>query len=435
VLAAVCGCSSAGETAPEAPAASASGWLETARPLSGTTGDYDPLLAQARGRRFVLLGEDTHGTREFYLERARITERLIGEGAVTAVAIEADWPEVERLNRYVRGLSEETVDEALGELREFPRWMWRNAEFRDFVVRLRAHNLRQPPERRVGLYGMDVQNLGGAIASVVAYLDSTDPAAAARARAQYRCFPRRGRSTEAYGIASRRPAASCAEEAQAVLQDLAPRRLPADRAGSEALFSAASAAASVVGAEAYIRAQYAGVLSWNVRDRAMADAVESIARHGARLAGSEGQVVVWAHNTHVGDARATDAPRRGELNLGQLMRERQGEAAYLVGFLTYQGTVVATREWGEPGFVRPLRPALPRSWSAVLHELGRGNLLLLATDAGAAARPARPVLERAVGVIYLPEDERRSHYFEAELARQFDAVVFIDQSRAVTALP
>ena len=425
------GCSSA-QAALEARSEAAPAWLQSARPLTGAPDDYDPLLSLARGRRFVLLGENTHGTREFYLERARITERLIGQGGVTAVAIEADWPEVERLNRYVRGLSDESVDQALADLREFPRWMWRNAEFRDFVQRLRAHNLQQPPERRVGVYGMDVQNLGGAIASVLAYLDRADPAAAARARSQYRCFPRQGRNTEAYGLASRRPSASCAEAAQAVLAEFARLPRPPGRAESEALFSGVSAAVSVIGAEAYIRAQYAGVLAWNVRDRAMADAVENVARHGAGLTGAEGQVVVWAHNTHVGDARATEMTRRGEVSLGQVLRERRGEAALLVGFLTHRGTVVAAREWDQPGLARELRPALANSWSGALHRLGRGDLLVIPDKA--APSPAKPILERAVGVIYQPQRERMSHYFEAQLSRQFDAVIYLDRTRAVTPL-
>jgi erythromycin esterase-like protein len=308
--------------------------------------------------------------------------------------------------------------------------MWRNAEFQGFVERLRAYNQALPPERRVGLYGMDVQNLGAAIASVRAYLDRTDPAAAARARVQYRCFPREGRSEEAYGLAARRPKSTCEEQARTVLAEFVTRTVPTDPAAAEALFMAASAAANVVGAEAYIRAQYAGVLAWNVRDRAMAAAVESIARHGDRLTGRPGQVVAWAHNTHVGDARATDARYRGEINLGQVLREQAAPATLLVGFLTGGGTVIAAEEWDRPGRRLELRPPLPGSWAAALRALGRGDVVLTTTGAG----PTTGVLERAVGVIYLPQQERRSHYFEADLTRQFDWVVYIDTSRAVTPL-
>ena len=428
ILAAGAACAQGPRPAPDATAAPA--WLATARPLTRGPEDYEALAAAARGKRFVLLGEDTHGTSEFYLERARITERLIRDGAVSAVAIEADWPEVERVNRYVRGLSNETAEQALGDLREFPRWMWRNTEFLGFVERLRTHNQTLPPEQRVGLYGMDVQNLGAAIASVLAYLDRTDPAAAARARSSYRCFPREGGSEEAYGLLARRPKASCEEQARTVLAEFVTKTAPADPVQAEALFMAASAAANVVGAEAYIRAQYAGTLAWNVRDRAMAAAVESMARHGGRLRDRPGQVVAWAHNTHVGDARATDARYRGEINLGQVLREQAAAATLLVGFLTHGGTVIAAEEWDQPGRRRDLRPALPGSWSAAFRELGRGDVVVPTAGAG----PTTGVLERAVGVIYLPQQERQSHYFEADLTRQFDWVVYIDTSRAVTPL-
>ncbi len=421
--------------APAAPSTATASPPAGVLPLTGGPGDYAGLVAEAQRRPFVLLGENTHGTREFYQHRARITEALVRTGGVSALAIEADWPEVERLNRYVRALSDESVDEALSDLHAFPEWMWRNAEFRELVEQLRAYNLEQPAGRRVGVYGMDVQALYPSIESVQRYLDRTDPPAAARVRAHYRCFTRHGRTMEAYGPASRRPASACQDEARAVLEELGRRALPSERSAAEALFAAAGAAAAVVGAEAYVRAQYAGVLSWNVRDRAMADLVDSIARHGAKLRGEPGQVIVWAHNTHVGDARATDAVRRGEISLGQVMRERRGpEQVFLLGLLTYAGQVMAAREWDRPGFVRELRPALPESWSGALHALGHGDLLLHPPPAS-LGQPSGPRLERAVGVIYQPATERLSHYFEADLSRQFDAVIYVERTSAVTPLP
>ena len=428
------GCSS-GEAQP-APASAAAALAAEAKPLAGTAADYDPLLAAISDARFVLLGEATHGTREFYRERARITERLVRERGFRAVVIEGDWPDADRVNRYVRGLGgDRTAEAALADFRDFPRWMWRNAEFADLVEVLRAHNLTLPPARRVGIYGMDVYNLFGAIEATVAYLAGVDPAAAARARAHYRCFAPYRPDPARYGVAVRRPTNSCAAQAAAVLAELRARPRPADPVAAEARFSALRSAAAVVGAEGYHRAAYAGSYSWNVRDRRMAATVEEVADHAGSLAGEPGRVVVWAHNSHVGDARATDAVQRGELNLGQLLRERFGRATYLLGFTTYAGEVTAADAWGEPARVRALRPALSESYAGLFRAARLGNALLLLRAGSAAARAlGAPRLERAVGVIYRPETERQSHYFRARLADQFDAVIHLDRTRAVTPL-
>ena len=407
-----------------------------AKPIAGQAADYDPLVEAIGGARFVLLGEATHGTHEFYRERARITERLVRGQGFRALVIEGDWPDTGRVNRYVRGLGEDrTAEEALADFQDFPRWMWRNAEFRDFVEALRAYNGSLPPARRVGVYGMDVYNLFGAADAVLAYLSAVDPPAAARARARYRCFAPYRPEAERYGVATLAPAKSCATAAAAVLAEIRARPRPADPVAAEALFSALRSAASVVGAEEYHRANYAGTNSWNVRDRRMAATVGEIADHVGALAGEPGRVVVWAHNSHVGDARATDARERGELNLGQLMRERFGKAAYLLGFTTYAGEVVAADEWGEPGHLRALRPALDESYAGLFHAAGLGNALLLLREGSAAARALdAPRLDRAVGVLYLPATERQSHYYETRLSRQFDAVVHLDRTRAVRPL-
>jgi erythromycin esterase-like protein len=404
-------------------------------PLTGAPTDYDPLLAAVGDARFVLLGESTHGTSEFYLERARITERLVREQGALAVAIEGDWPDANRLSRYVRGLGPyRTAAEALSDFDRFPHWMWRNAEFEGFVERLRAYNLTQPPARRVGVYGMDVQNLFEGQEAAVEWLARHDPPAAVRARAQYRCFAGYGGEASRYGEATRRPARVCERQAAAVLAEFRGRPRPADPEAAEALFSAQRSAATVVAAEAYFRAAYSGAYSWNVRDRHMADAVAEIAAHAQALSGRPGKVVVWAHNTHVGDARSTEMSRRGELNIGQLLRERNGEAAFLVGFLTHSGTVYAAPEWDAAGRVHELRPALPESFAGLLHDRGLQRALLLTGDPAVSAALAGTRLERAVGVVYQPRTERLSHYFEARLSRQFDAVVYIDRTRAVTPL-
>lgn len=409
---------------------------ESAQPITGAPADYDPLLAAVGDAGVVALGEATHGTHEFYRERARISERLIRERGFGAVAIEADWPVTERVNRYVRGLGNDTsAAQALAAYTRFPRWMWRNAEFRDFVERLRAHNQSLPPARRVGVYGIDVYDLFDAADAVVAYLGAVDATAARRARDRYRCFAPYRPDPQRYGMAARRPSRSCADEAASTLADLRRLARPADPVAAEAHFSAIRSAASVAGAEEYFRTLHAGSLAWNARDRRMAATVAEVGEHVAALSDRPGKVIVWAHNSHIGDARATEARLRGEINLGQLLRERAGDAAFLLGFLTHSGSVIAAREWGAPGRVHDLRPALEESYSGLLHATGLGDaLLLLRPGQPAASILAAPRLERAVGVVYARQTERRSHYFRAELPRQFDGVVYLDRTRAMTPL-
>ncbi len=407
-----------------------------ALPISGSPGDYDPLLRSAQGATRVLLGESTHGTHDFYRERARITHRLIREAGVNAVAIEGDWTPTYRVNLYVRGLGQDrTAAQALRGYTRFPRWMWPNTDFRDFVEQLRAHNLALPPNQRVGIYGMDVYDLYEAADVVVERLSALDGAAARRARAHYRCFARYGGNTHTYGVAAQRASDTCQDEAAAVLAEV--RRLPRPAAAeaAEGHFDAVRAAFSVAAAEEYFRTAYTGASAWNVRDQRMAETVEDIAAHAARLTGREGKVVMWSHNTHSGDARATFAASRGELNLGQLMKQRHGRRAYLVGFFTHSGKVLAAPEWDEPGRVYDLRPALPESYSGLFHRTGLPAFTLLLRDNAQLERHfSSPMLERAVGVIYVPQRERSAHYFDAVLAEQFDAAIFFDRSEAVRPL-
>jgi erythromycin esterase-like protein len=407
-----------------------------ARPIGGAARDYDPLLEATRAARFVLLGEATHGTHEFYRERARISMRLVREQAARAVVIEGDWPDAGRVNRYVRGLgTDSSARQALSDFADFPRWMWRNAEFAEFVEALRTHNAALPFAQRVGVYGMDVYNLFGAADAVVGYLAGVDRAAADRARAQYRCFSPYRPDPARYGEATRNPGRSCERQAAAVLAELRGRPRPADAEAAEALFTAVRSAASVVGAEEYNRTASVGTLAWNVRDRRMAATVSEIADHVAAHSGGTGKVVVWAHNSHVGDARATEMPLRGEVNLGQLLRERFGEAVFLLGFTTFQGTVVAADRWNGPHRVHKLRTALPESYAGVFHRAGLDDaLLLLPKNSAVAEALGWPRRKREVGVIYAPESEIESHYTRTRLAGQFDAVIHFDRTRALTPL-
>lgn len=418
------------------PAGAAAPALPAGVPLTGGSGDYDLLVSAIGEARFVLLGESTHGTSEFYRERARITERLVRDRGFLAVAIEGDWPDADRLSRYVRGLgADRTAAEALSDFERFPKWMWRNLEFEGFVERLRAYNMTRPPAQRVGVYGMDVQNLFEGMDPVVEWLGPHDPEAAARVRAHYRCLHGYRGDARLYGEATRRPGRSCERQAAAALAEVRRQPRPSDPEAAEAWFSAVRSAATVAAAEAYFRASYAGAYSWNVRDRSMAETVTDIAAHAQTLSGQHGKVVVWGHNTHAGDARSTDVARRGELNLGQLMREQHGARAFLVGFLTHSGTVMAAPEWDAPGRVYTLRPAIEESYAGLIHARGGGDRLWLTRDPAVAVAFRGPRLERAVGVIYQPDTERLSHYFQASLSEQFDAVVYIDRTRAVTPPP
>ena len=410
--------------------------------LSGAADDYDPLLDLVGDARFVLLGEASHGTHEFYRARAEITRRLIEERGFTAVAVEADWPDAYRVNRFVRGMSEDvTANEALGDFLRFPTWMWRNADVLDFVGWLREHNDRVTGyERKVGFYGLDLYSLNHSIQAVLEYLDKVDPEAARRARYRYSCFEDFGEDAQAYGYAAGFGLTqSCDRE---VLEQLVELQRKASeyarmdgRVAEDELFFAEQNARQIKNAEQYYRTMFGGrVSSWNLRDRHMFQTLEALHAHLSRV-GQPAKIVVWEHNSHLGDARATEMRTRGELNVGQLVRERYGRDAVLVGFTTYAGTVTAANDWDAPADRKQVRPALPGSCEALFHETGVAQFLLpLRASETASKYLSEPQLERAIGVIYRPESERISHYFYARLPEQFDAVIHFDQTRAVEPL-
>ena len=415
---------------------------ETAHPLTGAPSDYDPLIHLIDDARFVLIGEASHGTHEFYRERAQITKRLITEKGFTAVAVEADWPDAYRINRYVQGRSDdrEAVDALAGFLR-FPTWMWRNADVLDFVGWLREHNDHLPANSaKVGFYGLDLYSLHASIAAVLNYLDKIDAEAAKRARYRYSCFEHFGEDTQAYGYAATFGLTeSCEDEVLGQLIEL--RRRASDYASRDGhvaaddFFFTEQNARLVKNAEEYYRSMFRGrVSSWNLRDRHMAETLDALVRHLSSQ-GQPAKIVVWEHNSHLGDARATEMGESGELNVGQLVREKYGRASALVGFTTYKGTVTAASNWDEPAERKRVRPALSGSYEALFHDVGMPRFLLTLRARGMAADILRgPRLERAIGVIYRPETERVSHYFHARLTDQFDAVIHFDETRAVEPL-
>jgi len=396
--------------------------------------------------RIVLIGESSHGTHEFYQARAEITKWLIEEKGFDAVAAEADWPDAYRVNRYVRGSGEDgSADEALGGFERFPAWMWRNVVVRDFVDWLHAHNQRhrEHGDRQVGFYGLDLYSLHRSMREVIAYLDTVDPRAAARARERYACFDHTSADDgQAYGFAAAFGAGlSC--ERQAIEQLIEMQRSALEYArrdgllAEDELFYAQQNAQTVRNAEVYYRAMLGGrVTSWNLRDQHMAQTLQAVQAHLGRHRDEEpARMVVWAHNSHVGDARATEVGSDGQLTLGQLARERYGEASRLIGFTTYKGTVTAASEWGGIAERKVVRPALNGSVEEMFHETGRSAFLVSPMISRAAAEPLDAVrLGRAIGVIYQPATERQSHYYHVRAGDQFDAVIHIDNTRALEPL-
>ena len=412
-----------------------------ARPVNGAAGDYDALINLVGPRRFVLIGEASHGTHDFYRERARITRRLIDECGFTVVAVEADWPDAYRVNRYVMGLSQDAdADTALSDFRRFPAWMWRNRDVLQFVAWLRARNdAHAHPQTKARFYGLDLYSLRASIEAVIGYLDRVDPAEARRARERYGCFDHVGAEGQAYGYALAYEAAiPCENEVVAQLVELRSRaEMYLRRDGwlaEDELFFAEQNARVVRDAEEYYQQMYrADVSSWNLRDRHMAGTLDALVEHLDRRLGRT-KVVVWEHNSHVGDARATAMGARGELNVGQLARQRYGGECLLVGFTTYNGRVTAASDWGKPPERKHVRPALPGSHEALLHEVAVPGFWLATADAAVHDSLQLPRLERAIGVIYRPETERQSHYFPARLGDQFDVVVHLDRTRALEPL-
>jgi erythromycin esterase-like protein len=413
-------------------------------PFVGAPSDFNELLELVGDARFVLIGEASHGTHEFYRIRAEITKRLISEWGFAAVAIEADWPDAYRVNRFVRAESDDTdATDALGGFKRFPQWMWRNADVLDFVGWLRAHNdAHTKPAERVGFYGLDLYSLHTSMAAVLAYLDKVDPAAAERARRRYACFDAFGSDPQAYGRATTLGLSPSCETA--VLNQLVDLQRSADayarrdgRIARDALFFAEQNARLVRNAERYYRAMFLGSdLSWNLRDRHMTETLEALAIfldiQDKRSPAAPAKIVVWAHNSHLGDARGTEMSNQGQLNVGQLVRVRNPITTKLIGFTTYDGTVTAASDWNAPAERKVVRPALEGSYEALFHEIGFHRFLLdLTVDDEAHRALMTPRLERAIGVVYRPQTERMSHYFHASLPRQFDAVLHYDTTRAV----
>ncbi|HEX3942901.1 MAG TPA: erythromycin esterase family protein [Rhizomicrobium sp.] len=379
----------------------------------------------------VLLGEATHGTSEFYRARAAISRALIERHGFNIVAVEADWPDAARIDRFVRHRSPEPSEQQA--FARFPIWMWRNFEVRDFVLWLRGHNEQFAAERRVEFRGLDIYSLGSSIAAVLAWLDKNDPEGAKEARRRYGCLTPWQDEPVRYGRAVLYGRKPCEPEVVAQLQELLNSRLEHIRHDGEAFFDAAQNARIVRTAEQYYRIMYEGSReSWNLRDRHMFETLQHLmsARHDAKA-------IVWAHNSHIGNAAATSMGWEGEFNIGELCRTAYGDDAVTIGFGTDRGTVAAADHWDEPMRVKNVLPARDDSYERLFRE---ARLTRSLTDWRPHARAdlrdalSQPRTERAIGVVYRPETEYLSHYFQAVLAEQFDSLVWFEETRAITPL-
>jgi protein-L-isoaspartate(D-aspartate) O-methyltransferase len=410
------------------------------------TADLGGLMQRIGDAPLVLLGEASHGTAEFYEMRSRITRHLIEHKGFTVVAVEADWPDAAVVDAYVRGGSSEAVASGAPFTR-FPTWMWANEPVRDFVRWLRDHNVSRSGASRSGqsghsgFYGLDLYSMYGSIDAVLNYLEDVNPATAQVARERYGCLMPWSGDPAGYGRAATDDRyRDCENQVVAMLRELEQKRFSNADRNCERLFDARQNARLVTSAERYYRAMYCGSRSsWNLRDQHMFDTLEAV----LAFRGPGTKAVVWAHNSHLGDARATEMGLQGEHNVGQLARQRYGHGAYLVGFGTDRGTVAAASNWGGPMEIKRIRPALPGSYERLCRDsrVARFMLPLRAAAEGASRRPAgarealmEPRLERAIGVIYRPETERQSHYFQATLPEQFDEYIWFEETRAVEPL-
>jgi len=412
---------------------------EEAQPMSSIEdAELGGLLDRIGDHPVVMLGEASHGTSEFYRLRARITRELILHKGFTAVAVEADHPDAARIDAWVRHRPASGPD--FEPFSRFPTWMWRNREVRDFVDWLHLHNADVGAERRVSFHGLDIYSLYTSRAAVIDYLDGVDPEAAALARHRYGCLSPWQHDPATYGRAVVTGSfIGCEDEVVGVLTDLLRRRLelgPGPGRGSgEEYFDATQNALVVANAERYYRIMYHGSrASWNLRDQHMFETLKAIRLRRGPAAGVPAKVVVWEHNSHVGDASATEMGARGEHNVGMLARREYGEGAFLVGFGTHDGVVAAASDWGGPMERKPIRPSHPDSYERLCHDTGIPAFFLHLRHAHREElrdELSRPRLERAIGVIYRPETELQSHYFQASLPRQFDEYIWFDRSSPI----
>lgn len=415
---------------------------DVAKPLSVENADYSSLMEEIGDSRFVLLGEASHGTHEFYQARIDITKQLIEQKGFMAIAIEGDWPDAYRIHRYLQGKGDENdFQQALLDFQRFPTWMWRNTTIPPFLKWLRIHNDQLPPKDKIGFYGLDLYSLYSSMRAVITYLSQIDPEAAKRAQARYACFDHTKHDPQQYGyltnLGIKKPCIHEAIETLLELQHHALDYLHRDGVASEdEYFFATQNARLVKNAENYYRSMFSDhVSSWNIRDQHMTETLNVLADHLENRHQRPAKIIIWAHNSHVGDARATEMGSQGEVNIGQLIREQHDADVYSIGFSTYDGTVTAASEWDAPAECKLINPGCDGSYEALFHEIKYDNFILSLRQHQQLEHYLQlPRLQRAIGVIYRPETERMSHYFFTRLPYQFDSIIHFDHTRAVKPL-
>jgi len=390
------------------------------------------LLQQAGQADFVLLGEASHGTSQFYTDRAALSKRLITEYGFRFIAVEGDWPACYTLNRYVKGYEDAgaSARDALRDFERWPSWMWANREIVELAEWLRDYNKDKPEADKVGFYGIDMYSLWESMESLLGYLEAKPGADLEAAKRAFECFEPHGRDEQRYGASSALFGESCEEEVIALLRKLQDKWQHADRNDREDVFSAEMNALAVAGAESYYTTMIRhDADSWNVRDRHMVSALERL----MTFHGEGARVVVWEHNTHIGDARATDMAEDGMVNVGQLLREKYGDKVFAIGYGTYTGTVIAGRSWGMELEVMPVPRAMANSWEELLHRVSSADKLLLFRGAEPSILDEVTVGHRAIGVVYHPERER-GNYVPSVMTQRYDAFICFDETTALSPL-
>ena len=428
--------SEADDTRSEAATQGLASKLATAaRPLEKAR-DLDPLIDAIGDARYVLLGEASHGTSEFYTWRMEISKRLIADHGFSFVGVEGDWPDCYRVNRYVKGLPDAgtSAEEVLHAFERWPTWMWANREVIALAEWLHEFNRGRSSETQAGFYGLDVYSLWDSMNAVMQYLERMDPALAREARRAYNCFEPYAEDVQEYARATAIVPTSCEDEAVTVLRDLRARAAEFREDGREGYFNAEQNALVARNAERYYRTMVrGGPSSWNVRDHHMVETLDRLVAHH----GPNAKAIVWEHNTHIGDARFTDMARAGMVNVGQLVRQaHDSDGVMLIGFSTHRGTVIAADEWGAPMERMRVPSARAGSFEEAMHDADLGDALLLfdGSDNGGIHGLDEPLGHRAIGVVYDPSNERWGNYVPTIVPRRYDAVLYIDESRAVDPL-
>jgi erythromycin esterase-like protein len=414
-----------------------------AQPIIGKPNDYKALLEKIGDARFVLLGEASHGSQEFYQARADISRQLITEKGFMAIAIEGDWPDAYQIHRYLQGAgSKRNWEQALATFKRFPTWMWRNTTLPPFLQWLRAYNDKiEATKFKIGFYGLDLYCLYSSIEAVINYLEKVDKEAAAQARQRYACLHLPEQDPQTYGyLTNIGLKKNCMNEVTRQLLEMEHQTfLSIQQDNSDAedeYYYAMQNARLVKNAENYYRIMFTSHTgSWNVRDQHMVEMINSIALHLEKRFSKAAKIIVWAHNSHIGDARATEMSEEGKINIGQLLREKYERDAYLIGFSTFHGFVTAASDWNNPAECKFVVPALDGSYEEVFSHLPYENFFL-DLHANAELKDYLNIsrLQRAIGVIYRPETERESHYYFSRLPYQFDAIIHFNKTAAVQPL-